>query len=67
VGKWGKRLLDLLEELVEGGGALYFVAKTYTCWDLTFATERNSSIRVFSAGNRGSDNVWNSDLTERQN
>jgi hypothetical protein len=65
VGKWGKRLLDLLEVLVEGGDALFFVAKTYTCWELTFATERNSSI--FSAGNRSSDNAWNSDLTERQN
>jgi hypothetical protein len=37
LGKQGKRSLHFLVVLVEGGDALLFIAKTYSCWKLTFA------------------------------
>jgi hypothetical protein len=39
----GKEILHLLEVLTEGEDALLFIAKTYGCWELTSATESNSS------------------------
>jgi hypothetical protein len=36
---WGRGLL-------EGGGALLFIAKTYSCWELTFASAYYRSTSV---------------------
>jgi len=36
---WGRRgLRHLLEVVVDGRDALLFIAKTYSCWELTFAS-----------------------------
>jgi hypothetical protein len=43
LGKWGKRSLQLLEVLIAGGNALLFIAKTYSCWEITFTADSNSS------------------------
>jgi hypothetical protein len=44
LGKSGKRYLHLLDVLIQGGDALLFITKTYSCWELRFATGSNSSV-----------------------
>jgi hypothetical protein len=51
-----------LEELIEGGDVLLFIAKTYNCWELTFATDINNS--ESSVASISSDNDSDSDLTD---
>jgi hypothetical protein len=48
LGKYGKRALQFLVGLVEGGDALLFIAKTYSCWKLTFAEWNYCEVSHFS-------------------
>jgi hypothetical protein len=48
--------------LIEVGDVLLLVVKTYSCWELTFATDSNSS--ESSLDSRSGDNDSDSDLTD---
>jgi hypothetical protein len=45
---------------MEGGDALLFIAKTYSCWELTFAADSNSSESSIEC----SSSVSDADLTD---
>jgi hypothetical protein len=48
--------------LIGEGDALLFIVKTYSCWELTFATDSNSSVSSIDSSN--SENDSDSDITD---